>query len=67
MKEQKTSTNENKECFINICKGIYKEVSGLQKYRKKIAAKQITKESYQGVGLSSSFFSLPGGIEGTSR
>ena len=42
IKEQKTDTNENKEGFIDSCKNIYKEVSELQKYRKKIAAK-ITK------------------------
>ncbi|RVW39249.1 Gag-Pol polyprotein [Vitis vinifera] len=67
IKEHKTGTNENKECFINSCKGIYKEVSGLQKLQKEDSSKDYKKKNCQGAGLSSSFFSSPGGIEGTSR
>ncbi|RVW94407.1 hypothetical protein CK203_035732 [Vitis vinifera] len=37
------------------------------KYRKKMATKDYKKKSYQGAGLSRSFFSSPGGIEETSR
>ena len=66
MKEQKKDTNENKECFIDSCKSIYKEVSGLQKLQKQDSSKDYKKKNYQGAGLSSSFFSSPGGIEGTS-
>ena len=67
MKERRQAQMRIKNVLLIFVKGVYKEISGLQKYKKKIAAKNYKKKSYQGAGLSSSFFSSPGGIEGTSR
>ena len=41
-----------KNCFIDICQYMYKEVSGPQKIQKEDYRRNCKKKSYHGVGLS---------------
>ena len=53
MKEKKTTANEKRSIFIDICKCMDKEVPGPQKIQKEDYSRKLQKEiNYQGAGFS---------------